>query len=133
MCSLCNIYMSLLKVIFFAHSFLLESLNWNVLQCHLYYNYFQYLYVYGGRDLTYDFFFQLHFLFIFFFLLFLFFSFSFSFHFIFFIPFHFISFHFTSIFSISFPFDFWNEIKRSENEIKTKSNNNYVAESWHSA
>ena len=37
-CSFCNIYMSSLKVIFFVHFFFLESLNKNVLQCHLYCN-----------------------------------------------------------------------------------------------
>ena len=53
-CSLCNIYMSSLKVIFFVHLFFLESLNKNVLQYHLYYNiifcistcmHYQYMYV----------------------------------------------------------------------------------------
>ena len=37
-CLLCNIYMSLLKVTFFAHFFFLESLNNNAFQCHLNYN-----------------------------------------------------------------------------------------------
>ena len=37
-CSFCNIYMPSLKVIFFVHFFFLESLNKNVLQCHLYCN-----------------------------------------------------------------------------------------------
>ena len=37
-CSLCNIYMSSLKVIFSVHFFFLESLKKNVLECHLYYS-----------------------------------------------------------------------------------------------
>ena len=36
-CSLCNIYMTSLKIIFFVHFFFLESRNKNVLQYHLYY------------------------------------------------------------------------------------------------
>ena len=66
---------------------------------------------YGGRELTHDFFFQFHFLFILFYLCFIFLFLLFSFHFTS-IFFHFISFRF---------------LKR--NQIKTKSNDNHVAES----